>query len=322
MNISVCLLQKMSFERFRYVTSNISCLRSGYIDVKAAHKRVVIKESHHGLLGFSHRNAIYFYKVAPFGAIFSAHWWGRLGSFWVRFLHQAIFVHALFLFGDYFMLLQRKDVLPLTAAFVCSLMQVFGLPISWQKADLHCAIDWIGWRFNFNIGVVYLQERKGSKLLDLISQMLSHSRIPKKSLENILSLALWITQIFPQMRSSLHYLFPDLHRPPSTQYSMDPGYWPTPLSCLSDTLHFSSRPADTAIPAGSKLISIRHQPVNTLEDVQRTFDRKTYLDSGFGPYIVSSQHITGQQTDPSDVSTLVATFTTFSVLVSTGKLVR
>ena len=227
-----------------------------------------IKESHRGLLGFSHRNSLYFYKVAPFGAVFSAHWWGRLGSFWVRFLHQAIFVaHALFLFVDDFLLIQRKDVLPLTAAFVCSLMQVFGLPISWRKADLHCALDWIGWRFNFGIGAIYLQERKRSKLLELISQMLSHPRIAKKTLEKFLGLALWITQIFPQMRSSLHYLFSDLHRPPGTQYSVDPGYWPITISCLTDTLQFSTRPAGTAIPAGSKLISVRHQPVKTLTDV-------------------------------------------------------
>ena len=238
------------------------------LDVRAAHKRVVIKESHRGLLGFSHRNSLYFYKVAPFGAVFSAHWWGRLGSFWVRFLHQAIFVaHALFLFVDDFLLIQRKDVLPLTAAFVCSLMQVFGLPISWRKADLHCALDWIGWRFNFGIGAIYLQERKRSKLLELISQMLSHPRIAKKTLEKFLGLALWITQIFPQMRSSLHYLFSDLHRPPGTQYSVDPGYWPITISCLTDTLQFSTRPAGTAIPAGSKLISVRHQPVKTLTDV-------------------------------------------------------
>ena len=202
-------------------------------------------------------------------AFFSAHWWGRLGSFWVRFLHQAIFVvaHALFLFVDDFMLLQRKDVLPLAAAFVCILMQVFGLPISWRKADLHCAIDWIGWRCNFSSGAIYLQVRKRSKLLDLISQMISHSRIPKKALEQFLGLALWIIQIFPQMRSSLHYLFSDLRRPPGTQYSVDPGYWPITASCLTDRLHFSSRPAGTAIPAGSKLISIRHQPVKTLPDV-------------------------------------------------------
>ena len=167
------------------------------LDVIAAHKRVVIKESHRGLLGISHRNAIYFYKVAPFGAIFSAHWWGRLGSFWVRFLHQAIFVaHALFLFVEDFMLIQRKDVLPLAAAFVCSLMQVFGLPISWRKVDLHWAIDWIGWRFNVSIGAIYLQERKRSKLLELISQMISHSHIPKKTLEKFLGLALWIIRFF------------------------------------------------------------------------------------------------------------------------------
>ena len=238
------------------------------LDVKSAHKRVVIKASHRGLLGFSHRNKLYFYKVAPFGAVFSAHWWGRLGSFWVRFLHLAIFVsHALFLFVDDFMLLQRKDMIPLTAAFVCSLMQVFGLPISWRKADLHCAIDWIGWRFNFSIGAIYLQERKRTKLLDLISQMLDHPRISKKTLEKFLGLALWITQIFPQMRSSLHYLFNDLHKPPGTQYSVDPGYWPITISCLTDALVFSSRPAGTAIPEGSKLISIRHQPVKTLQDV-------------------------------------------------------
>ena len=238
------------------------------LDVKAAHKRVVIKASHRGLLGFSHRRRLFFYKVAPFGAVFSAHWWGRLGSFWVRFLHLAIYVsHALFLFVDDFMLLQRKDMIPLTAAFVCSLMQVFGLPISWRKADLHCAIDWIGWRFNFSIGTIYLQERKRLKLLDLISQLLDHTRASKKTLEKFLGLALWITQIFPQMRSSLHYLFGDLHKPPGTQYSVDPGYWPITVSCLTDNLMFSTRPAGTAIPAGSKLISVRHQPVTTLQDV-------------------------------------------------------
>ena len=238
------------------------------LDVRAAHKRVVIKESHRGLLGFSHRSSFYFYKVAPFGAIFSANWWGRLGSFWVGFLYQAIFVaHALFLFVDDFMLPQRQDVLPFTAAFLCSLMQAFCLPISWHKADLHCALDWIGWRFNFSIGAIYLQERKRSKLLELIFQMISHSRIPKKILEKFLGLALWITQIFPQRRSSLHYLFSDLHKPPCAQYSVDPGYWPITVSCLTDTLYFSNRPAGTAIPEGSKLILIRHQPVKTLKDV-------------------------------------------------------
>ena len=101
MSISVCLQQRIL--RTFPLRNNHHELSTLGLDVIAAHKRVVIKESHRGLLGISHRNAIYFYKVAPFGAIFSAHWWGRLGSFWVRFLHQAIFVaHALFLFVEVF----------------------------------------------------------------------------------------------------------------------------------------------------------------------------------------------------------------------------
>ena len=71
------------------------------IDVKAAHKRVVIKDSERGLLGFSHDGQLYFYRVAPFGAIFSADWWGHIGAFLVRFLHlttycQGPFIAAMF----------------------------------------------------------------------------------------------------------------------------------------------------------------------------------------------------------------------------------
>lgn len=80
------------------------------IDIKAAHKRVVIHESECGLLGFSHEGQLYFYRVAPFGAIFSAHWWGRVGAFLVRFLHLLIYIkHALWLDVDDFLLTQRMD---------------------------------------------------------------------------------------------------------------------------------------------------------------------------------------------------------------------
>ena len=47
-----------------------------------AHKLCVIKEEHRGLVGFSLNGKLYFYKVCPFGAKFSAFWWRRLGAFW------------------------------------------------------------------------------------------------------------------------------------------------------------------------------------------------------------------------------------------------
>ncbi|CAE7524568.1 unnamed protein product [Symbiodinium natans] len=49
------------------------------LDVKSAHKRCVVKESEQGLLGFAFADSLYFYRVAPFGAVFAQHWfWGYL----------------------------------------------------------------------------------------------------------------------------------------------------------------------------------------------------------------------------------------------------
>ena len=59
-----------------------------------------------------------------------------VGTYWSLFgtispppdLHQ-----ALWLYVDDFLLTQRMDVLPLTAAFVAILLQIFAIPISWKK---------------------------------------------------------------------------------------------------------------------------------------------------------------------------------------------
>jgi hypothetical protein len=46
---------------------------------------VVIRESDQGLLGFTLDNELYFYKVAPFGATFSAfHWTHEIIRLWIQ----------------------------------------------------------------------------------------------------------------------------------------------------------------------------------------------------------------------------------------------
>ena len=45
------------------------------LDIKAAHKRIVLHEDEQGLVGFTLNQKLYFYRVTPFGAVFSAHWW-------------------------------------------------------------------------------------------------------------------------------------------------------------------------------------------------------------------------------------------------------
>ena len=54
------------------------------LDVSAAHKTIRVRDSEQGLLGFEVSGKYYFYKVAPFGGSFSAHWWQRLAAFFVR----------------------------------------------------------------------------------------------------------------------------------------------------------------------------------------------------------------------------------------------
>ena len=238
------------------------------LDIKAVQKRIVIRESERGLLGFSHNGSLYFYRVAPFGAIFSAHWWGRLGGFLTRFLHLAIYVkHALWLYYvDDFLLCQRWDVLPLTATFIIILLQLFGIPISWKKYDLSKEITWIGWQFHFSSGIVTLDINKRSKLIRLISSLQHQSRVHKKDLERFIGLAMWITQLFTGMRQMVQYFYADLFSLSASHYSIDPGHWQEIISAVSDTLIFL-QPPGTGIPIGGQLISVRHQTVKTKQDL-------------------------------------------------------
>ena len=109
--------------------------------------------------------------------------------------------------------------------------------------------------------------KKISKLRKLILSLKDHKRVPLKILQRFVGLAMWITQLFPNMRIWLHYFYIDMHSVPATQFSVDPGYWHDFLRCLSEDLTFESQPPHTAIPIGSKLVEVRHHKVTSLADV-------------------------------------------------------
>ena len=249
-------------------------------DVKSAHKRIVLAERHQGLVGFTFRGKIFFYRVCPFGATFSAFWWGRLGAWLVRTFHRLIWIqHGLWLFVDDFLLTQAKQVLPLFATLLAIFCQVFRTPLSWRKCTLGPMIDWVGWRFNFFNGLVSLHPDKQDKLISLINELLAHRHCTCKQLEKFTGLALCVTHLFLPFRALLHWLFSDLYCCPATHYSVNPGFWTVVKSCFSDDLTFLCTPTGTAIPAGSKLVSVRHSPVQTLHDVEsvRLTDRRLWL---------------------------------------------
>ena len=109
------------------------------LDVKAAHKRVVIRDEEQGLLGF--------YRVAPFGATFAQHWWGRTGSCILSILHALIWIaHCGYLFVDDCLFFQLASILPITGSMICLFFQICSIPLSWKKLQIGAEVGWIGWR--------------------------------------------------------------------------------------------------------------------------------------------------------------------------------
>ena len=117
----------------------------------------------------------------------------------------------------------------------------------------------------FPLWVYVLPALKREKLFDLIQKLLSSSMPPKRFWKNI-GLALWATQLWPAMRTWLHYLYRDLHSIPASQFSVDPGSWEDVCACVSDSLIFVRKPPHPGVPIQGHLIQVRHQPVQTKAD--------------------------------------------------------
>ena len=238
------------------------------LDIKSAHKRVVVRKEEQGLLMLQYKGKLFHYQVAPFGAKFSQHWWGRLGSFLLRFYHAFLYIkHAMYLFVDDYLLTSLAKLLPLQATILVILCRLFHIPISWTKCTLGPRQTWIGWQFDFNAGLIFLHKAKQQKLLRMIAEIRKHSKVKKKTIEKFLGLAMWSTSIFPTMRVHLHWLYSDLAKPQATLYSCQPGDWAQLCTCLTADLVFRTRPQGTSIPVGARLISVKHKEVKHTSDL-------------------------------------------------------
>ena len=237
-------------------------------DVKSAHKQMAVHPRYRGLLCFRFKGRIYFYKVCPFGAVVSAHFWSRLGGAFQRIFHRVCYLpHASFLYVGDLLMFQESSIIGLSAAVIAILCMLIRLPISWKKCEMGATIIWIGWEFHIQAGFILLPKQKKDKLPELIHKLLSSSHCSKKSLEKFLGLAFWVTQLWPAMRTWLHYLYRDLHAIPASQFSVDPGTWEEVCNCLSDNLTFLRKPPFSAIPINGHLIQVRHQAVSTKSDL-------------------------------------------------------
>ena len=232
------------------------------LDVKGAHKTALVREQDRGLLGLRQQERLFFYKVCPFGATFSSHWFSRLGGFFTRCLHLLIWIsHVLMLYVDDLFFWQNEKVLPLSAA------SCFRIPLSWRKLQLGPAITWIGWEINFGAGCFTLPEAKRIKLLLQLQDCLDHRLVSRKQLDRLLGLLQWILHGFPALRPWLCSLYDDMHRPLGTNVSVSPTSWPGLHAFLDESLRFTDNPPGTGINAGSTLLSARHRSLQCKADL-------------------------------------------------------
>ena len=195
------------------------------LDVKGAHKTALVRESDRGLLGLRQQERLFFYRVCPFGATFSSHWFSRLSGFFTRCLYLLIWIsHVLMLYVDDLLLWQNEKVLPLSAALILAFCSCFRIPLSWRKLQLGPAITWIGWEINFGAGCFTLPEAKRIKLLLQLQECLRHRLVSRKQLDRLLGLLQWILHGFPALRPWLCSLYDDMHRPLGTNVECQPDF--------------------------------------------------------------------------------------------------
>ena len=238
------------------------------IDVKSAHKSIRVRESEQGLLGIRVGPKLFFYKVCPFGAAFSAFWFARLGAFFVRTLHRLIYIsHFLALYVDDFLGYQSATVAEMGLCITLCFCSAFAVPLSWKKLQFGCNIRWIGWELHFDMGCVYIPTDKLEKLVEHISTALRGKCTDRQTLSKICGMLQWLFKLFPLAKPWLRSLYQDLHSPRATNFSLRQSDWHTFVECLSSTLHLVKLPPGGAMSIGSKVLAVRHRKVHSKKEL-------------------------------------------------------
>ncbi|CAE7341487.1 unnamed protein product, partial [Symbiodinium sp. KB8] len=197
------------------------------IDVKSAHKSIRVRESEQGLLGIRVGPKLFFYKVCPFGAAFSAFWFARLGAFFVRTLHRLIYIsHFLALYVDDFLGYQSATVAEMGLCVTLCFCSAFAIPLSWKKLQFGCCIKWIGWELQFDMGCVYIPTDKLAKLVEHLSTALRGKYTDRQQSD-----------------------------------------WQSFVECISSTLHLFKLPPGGAMSIGNKVLAVRRRKVHSKKEL-------------------------------------------------------
>ena len=119
----------------------------------------------------------YTYRTCFFGCRWAAYWFSRASSFLVRVLHCWVWLLPC---GSMLMMVSYYSPLSL------------GVPSSWEKLQLGCAISRIGWDFHFsNATVCLIAAKRKEDTAFAVGLMVENGRVERKQVEQTIGLLLW-----------------------------------------------------------------------------------------------------------------------------------
>ena len=235
------------------------------IDIKAAHKRMPIREDERGSLLFKFDDRLFAYRSAHFGAKTSAWHWGRVSGALLRLLHSLLyFRHAAWVYVDDFFLLFPKSAVQFTLAII--LLRTIGTPLSWKKLEFDRTIDWNGRTIHPGTMIAQLPPSKQEKINSLITTVLQSPS--RKNLEKIIGILLWATSLVHHVRFLLTSLYRDLYSILVTNYSIKPTEWESFLNLLNDCATITTH-NHLHLPVGSRLVEFKHTPITSRSQLPR-----------------------------------------------------
>ena len=235
--------------------------KAASIDIKAAHKRMLIREEERGSLLFRFDDRLFAYRSAHFGAKTSAWHWGRVSGALLRLLHSFLyFRHAAWVYVDDFFLLFPGSTSSVQFTLAIILLRCLGTPLSWKKLEFDKTVDWNGWSINPSTMIAQLPPSKQEKINTLIQTVLKNPS--RKNLEKIIGILLWATSLVHHARFLLTSLYRDLYSIPATNYSIEPKEWESFLNLLNDCATITSN-NHLHLPVGSRVVEFKHSQISS-----------------------------------------------------------
>ena len=237
------------------------------LDVRGAHKLVLVCDDEQGLSCFVLKGRWLVYRSCYFGCKWAAYWFSRVGGFLVRHLHRFIWVaHALLLYSDDGLELFPSQVAPLLALVSVMFLTALGVPLSWEKLALGTKIPWIGWLFDLSNRCASLPEDKRRKALEILQVLMcSGKKIEKKLVEKAIGWLLWFTGGPLWLRPWLREFYELLKKPRVALHMLTPCQFAEAVGCLGMKMLVLSPPAQSDVLVGWRLHSVNNCEVKSVQ---------------------------------------------------------